>query len=155
MIDNIRCYFRRIRYLRTTGSRSKPTVERMAFLGCYRQRTDCGIVREFGILRCTSSAIRCGIPCYFVLTLRLIELSGISGFTLYINNRRRPCVIKRKVLGICRCLSRSITAIFRSISVCYLIRLQGRTVAIYPSDGIFAGRLIIHCRINSILCYLN
>ena len=38
---------------------------------------------------------------------------------------------------------RGSTAIYRCFSVCHLIGLQGRTVAVFPSDGIFAFGLVV------------
>ena len=93
-----------------------------------------------------STAVR--VQRYSILTWCLIKLRGISSLSCYGNNIRRPCVIKRKVLGICRCLSRSITAIFRSISVCYLIRLQSAAVTVFPCDVILALGLVVNCLIG-------
>ena len=151
MVDNVSCHLSSSRYLRTSGSRGEPTIEIMACLTCYGQRTDCSIVGEVIVCRCTSSAI-C-IPCYAIFALRLIELSGISSFTLYSNNRRRPCVVKCIVMRIGGCLRRGCTAIFRRFTISHLIGLQSRTVAVFPSDGIFTFGLVVNRRIG--LCAFN
>ena len=143
MIGHVGCYFRSSRYLRTTGSRSKPTIERIAFLTCNRQRTDCSVIREVRIFRSAGSAISGSIPRHSILTRCLVELSSISSLANYSNNCRRPCIVKYETICISRILRRGITAIYRCFSVCHLIGLQGRTVAVNPRDCIFAFSLVV------------